>query len=81
MMDKDQGAEHYKTGDIEPIDLFKSGNMLWDNAIGSIIRYAFRCRKEVSLRDSPFVRADMEKIKHYADIVISLVEEKQKEKK
>ena len=80
-MDKKRGSDHYKTGGIEPVDLFKSGGMLWDNAIGSIIRYAFRCRREVSLRDSPLVRADMLKIKHYADIIISLVEERQKEKK
>lgn len=77
---KERGANHYKTGGVEPIDLFKSGDILWENAIGSIIRYAFRCRKE-SLREIPHVYADMLKIKHYADIIISLAEENHKERK
>lgn len=73
---KEQGSAHYKTGQIEPIDLLRDGAMLWDFALGSIIKYAFRSRREVSLKDSPFVISDMKKIKHYADMVIEMCENK-----
>ncbi len=78
---KERGSKHYKTGQTEPIDLMRDGAMLWDFALCSIIKYAFRSRRANSLTDSVFIVPDMEKIKHYADMVIGMVEAKTKEKK
>lgn len=64
---KSRGSDHYKTGDVEPIDLYRSGDMLRDFALANIIKYAFRnrraARKEVSA-------SDMEKILHYVAILL-----------
>lgn len=68
-----QGSEHYKSNTIEPIDLYKAGGILHNFAIGSIIKYAYRNRTGVSRLRS--VIADMQKIIHYAEMVISLAEE------
>ncbi|HOL44531.1 MAG TPA: DUF3310 domain-containing protein [Methanothrix sp.] len=63
---KRRGSEHYKTGDVEPLDLFRSGGILHHFAIASIIKYAFRQRKTISA-------SDCEKIIHYAEILMALV--------
>jgi hypothetical protein len=63
---KQIGSEHYKTGQIEPIDLYRSSGMLRHFALGSIIKYAFRnsdLSKSINLKD-------LEKVKHYADMLI-----------
>lgn len=60
---KQFGSEHYKTGGIEPIDLYESGGILKHFAIGSIIKYAFRNREKVS-------KDDMNKIIHFASILL-----------
>uniref|UniRef100_A0A6M3K4Q7 Putative structural protein n=1 Tax=viral metagenome TaxID=1070528 RepID=A0A6M3K4Q7_9ZZZZ len=66
---KKRGSEHYKIDPtkIEPIDLYKDGEMLRDFAICSIIKYAYRNRKESG---KPINPKDIEKIKHYADMLL-----------
>jgi hypothetical protein len=67
---KKRGSGYYKGG-VEPIDLYKSGGLLKPFALASIIKYAYRNRAEgvpVSIRD-------MDKIKHYADMLIVLAQE------
>ena len=63
---KQQGSTHYKTGDVEPIDLYKSAGVLRDVALGAIIKYAFR---NIVNRESPVSNKDMDKIIHYAEMV------------
>ena len=63
---KKKGSEHYKTGQIEPIDLYRSSGMLRHFALGSIIKYAFR-NADLS---KPINLKDLEKVKHYADMLI-----------
>lgn len=67
---KSEGSDHYKTGDIEPIDLYRSGKMFNDFALASIIKYAFRSRKAEGLDGETFVR-NMGKIIHYAELLIA----------
>ena len=59
---KNKGEEHYKTGDIEPVDLYLAGDMLRDFAIGNIIKYAYRNRTNVGC-SRPLNMNDMAKIK------------------
>jgi hypothetical protein len=77
---KEQGSAHYKVDTdafgfvlVEPIDLYKSGGLLRDFAIGSIIKYAFRNRKEIR-RNANIT--DLKKIIHYAEMLISIEEER-----
>ena len=56
---KRDGSEHYKTGLVEPIDLYRSGGILQPFAIGNIIKYAYRQREQLSV-------SDCDKIIHYA---------------
>jgi len=69
---KQRGSEHYKTGGIEPIDLYESAEMLQDFSLASIIKYAFRCRRTANRTDELMVK-DLTKIIHYAEIVIALI--------
>lgn len=63
---KKKGSQHYKSGKVEPIDLYKAGDMLRDFALCSIIKYAFRNRKNIVTRIN---KKDMDKIIHYAEIL------------
>lgn len=63
---KKKGSQHYKTGKVEPIDLYKSGMMFQDFALCSIIKYAFRNRRAAGKLISS---SDMDKIIHYAEIL------------
>lgn len=65
---KQKGNTKYKTGGIEPVDLFISGKMFRDFALASIIKYAFRNRSEVS---SEINKSDLEKIIHYAELLLA----------
>ena len=56
---KKQGSPWYKTGGVEPIDLYLAGGMLPAFALCSIIKYAFRQRN--GLKES-----DLDKIIDYA---------------
>ena len=69
---KNLGSAHYKSGLIEPIDLYKAGGMMQDFAIASIIKYAYRNREQ---NGNPISIKDMEKIKHYAEMLIALAQE------
>ena len=62
---KNHGSQHYKTGGIEPIDLYESAGMLKHFALGNIIKYAFRNREVVC-------KKDMEKIIHYASMLYQM---------
>lgn len=69
---KEKGSELYKTKDIEPIDLLRSGEMLQNFALGCIIKYAFRNREACT---GGYVSVpDMEKIIHYAEMLITAEE-------
>ncbi len=59
---KKQGSDHYKTGGIEPIDLYRAGGMLRSFALCSIMKYAFRNRND----EEPISIKDMNKIIDYA---------------
>jgi len=66
---KQDGSEHYKTGGIEPIDLYLAGGMFRDFALCSIIKYAFRSRKTVNPKD-------LDKIIDYAQKLKASLNEK-----
>jgi len=69
---KQQGSEHYKTDDVEPIDLYKAGGCLHDFAVASIIKYAYRNRKSFK---GPYIdKEDIRKIIHYAKLLEVLYE-------
>ena len=72
------GSSHYKTGNIEPIDLINAGEMLRDFALGNIIKYAFRNRRKYR---NVIKLEDLEKIKHYCDILIEHEVESRKKHK
>lgn len=60
---KMQGSEHYKTGGVEPIDLYLAGGMFRHFALCSIIKYAFRNRNT----DEQLNVKDLDKIIDYAE--------------
>lgn len=62
---KNQGSKHYKTGGTEPVDLYRDGGMFRDFALCSIIKYAFRSRREMSI-DVPTFNTNLDKIIDYA---------------
>lgn len=62
---KQNGSEHYRTGGIEPLDLYVAGDMFQDFALSSIIKYAFRSRKDQYLSAQQF-NSNMDKIIDYA---------------
>jgi len=68
---KEKGSKHYKATSIEPLDLIKAGGMLRAFAISNIIKYAYRN----SDPNVPINPSDMEKIKHYVEMLIFLSEE------
>jgi hypothetical protein len=64
---KKSGSNHYKTGGVEPIDLYRAGGMFRDFALCSIIKYAFRNRNpEEQLNEK-----DLLKIIDYAQKLIA----------
>jgi len=60
---KQQGSDHYKTGGVEPIDLYRAGGMFRAFALCSIIKYAFRSR---DIDDRVLFCNNMDKIIDYA---------------
>lgn len=69
---KKRGSEHYKTGDIEPIDLFKSVpvhalhpslTLLDAKALTDCIKYSYRMLTKGASK------SDCDKIRHYIDMV------------
>lgn len=65
---KHRGSQHYKTGGVEPIDLYKSAkphpqyNAFDVKALTDIIKYAYR------LLTRGYLASDVEKIRHYIDL-------------
>ena len=70
---KKQGQEHYKTGGVEPVDLYRAGGMFNDFALCSIIKYAFRSRNEEQVNQGLFIN-NMNKIIDYAQKLKASVE-------
>jgi hypothetical protein len=70
---KEKGNPFYKSGEVEPIDLYKSGGLLRDFALASIMKYAYRNRRDA--RRSLNVK-DLHKIIHYAEMLILMELEK-----
>lgn len=68
---KSGGSEHYKNGGIEPIDLYRSIGILRSFAIASICKYAVRNAGNGLPTDNPVKVKDMEKIIHYANILMT----------
>ena len=72
---KQQGSPHYKTGKIEPIDLYRSAkpwieyNAFHIKALTDVIKYAYR------LLVRGYVKSDVEKIQHYVALYIADCEE------
>ncbi len=67
---KQGGSSHYKSGSVEPIDLYKSGGLLQGYCIASIIKYAFRNRPEIAdIKDVS--EKDLRKIVHCAHLLIA----------
>ncbi|MDI6785089.1 MAG: DUF3310 domain-containing protein [bacterium] len=67
---KNKGSSKYKTASVEPIDLYRAGGFFNQFALGSIIKYAYRNAKG---KVNP---KDLKKIIHYAELLLSLSEEK-----
>ena len=59
------GNPKYKTGGVEPIDLYKAGGFIVPFAVGCIIKYAYR---NATGKVNP---KDMGKIIHYAEIILA----------
>lgn len=60
---KAQGSAHYKTGGVEPVDLYLAGGMFEEFALCSIIKYAFRQRMGLNSRDLDKIIDYAEKLK------------------
>jgi len=61
---KKQGQDHYKTGTIEPIDLYRAAGAFRHFALCSIIKYAYR-----NLNSEKVSTKDLDKIIDYAQKV------------
>ena len=64
---KKQGSPWYKTGGVEPIDLYRAGGMFRHYALSSVIKYAFRNRNA----EEPVRESDMLKIIDLAQKLIA----------
>lgn len=73
---KNKGSDHYKTGKIEPIDLYKSSGMLRHFVLGNIIKYSFR-NTDLS---KPINKSDLQKVIHYAELLIADLEDQEDDK-
>jgi hypothetical protein len=69
---KKSGSAHYRNdGGIQPIDLYRSMGILRPFAIASIVKYAVRNAGNGSPDEDPINPKDMQKIKHYADLLLA----------
>jgi len=73
---KISGNPMYKTGSVEPIDLYKASGMFTHFALCSIIKYAYRYTK-TRQRDRV---SNLNKIIHYAQLLIAQEEERDNHK-
>ncbi len=74
---KKKGNVEYKGQTVEPIDLMREGGILRDFAIGNIIKYAYRNRRDVC-GGLDIDKQDIEKIIHYAEMLLADLEEEEK---
>jgi hypothetical protein len=74
---KQKGSKHYKIGEgfIEMIDLYKSEGTLQDWAICEARHHLARNLKQLDTLTTDKCIQDMEKVKHYAEMIICLAEE------
>lgn len=63
---KKKGSSHYKTGGVEPIDLYLAARAFRSFALCSIIKYAFRNLLTGTPGNEAVKNADMNKIIDYA---------------
>ena len=73
---KVSGNPMYKTGSVEPIDLYKVSGMFTHFALCNIIKYAYRYTK-TRQRDRV---SNLNKIIHYAQLLIAQEEERDNHK-
>lgn len=66
---KKDGSAHYKTGGVEPLDLYRSMGILRPFCIASIIKYAARNAGTGKPEDNPVSNKDCDKMIHYAKIL------------
>lgn len=69
-----EGSEHYKGGEIEPIDLTNSLDLMDGFCIGNIIKYASRFKQTRNLDD-------LKKVSDYAHILCGVEMKKQADEK
>jgi hypothetical protein len=71
---KKEGSGHYrgKENATQPIDLYKDGGMFRDFALASIVKYAYRQRRQQ--REKMEIK-DLHKIRHYTELLIALCSE------
>ena len=62
---KENGSDHYKTGSVEPIDLYRAAAAFIPFALSSIIKYAFRLLTRWRTGE-PMNPKDLDKIIDYA---------------
>lgn len=73
---KQDGQNHYKTGDVEPIDLYKAGGILQDGIIWNIIKNAYRSRREARPTFAD-IQHFMTEIIHYANMLMAYYHERE----
>ncbi len=73
---KKEGSSHYVIGGIQPIDLYRELGIFRGFALASIIKYASR-NVGKGLDENPVSTRDMQKIIHYAELLITSCGEKE----
>jgi hypothetical protein len=71
---KKRGSQHYKTGDVEPIDLYCSLGVLEIFSLCNVIKYAFR-NVQADFNGQDISRNDLKKMHHYLDMIEANQEE------
>lgn len=81
---KKKGNKDYKSGGVEPIDLFKEGGILWDWCIGEIIAKAYRNRGLIVDMPGPMIQElvgpvnqDLDELIHHAEMLKVVINEVQ----
>ena len=69
---KSDGNPAYKTGLIEPIDLYAAGEMIQDFATASAIKYLYRNRRDAVDKINP---KDIHKAIHYCRMLLTLTDD------
>jgi hypothetical protein len=61
------GGSHYKDMDIQPIEIFKAMGILEEACVANVIKYIMRYKKKGG-------KQDLEKVKHYVEILLASLE-------